>query len=230
MDNTHILSLWGFFVAAILITLWRVVVGIKSTAKHNDRLAELQISLSKIESQKALVDRLLSQAYSKKKHVVRIDTVLEDIYATLGWRVAYWEFIEKEQVLKLTQHRGLNIKYLEMLNSILHNQIPVGGYGSGRAIATKQPVITNDWVHDPHMKNLEFLSSVGQIRSFAAFPIDTDAISYGTLHVYGERINMFKLNEVQFFTTIANILAAIFENDEYLYTQTSDIRREVSET
>lgn len=198
-----------------VLGLARLVVSFIKVNTAQKTMGETEDSLNRRGKQVAILNTLYAQAYIYSSKDERINKLLDDIYNMLGWEaVAYWEFDEEEQSLEMKYQRGLAKGYLDTLQNAFHNKIPVGSFAGGRAITTKQPVVVNDWYKDPHLKGIEFLSESGHIYSFAAFPIATMLKTYGNLHVYGTLVNRFKLNEVQFFTTVSNSLAAILQNDE----------------
>lgn len=146
---------------------------------------------------------------------VRTVRLLDDLEYNLGWkRLAYLDFLENEQVIIFRIMRGLPQKYRDFVHEAFHDRVDIGSVAGGRAISTKQPLVVNNWNKDPHLKQLGFMSEYGGVVSFGAFPIVSNLKTYGSLHVYGSKAGMFKLNEVQFFTTVVNSLAAILEYDE----------------
>lgn len=165
-------------------------------------------------SQSEVLNSLYETASHDQSKETRINWLLDDLENKLGWKIlAYLDFLESEQVIVFRSVRGLSQKYRDFVHEVFHDKIGVGTVAGGRAISTKQPVVVNDWNKDPHLRDLDFLSEYGHIGSFAAFPIVSSLKTYGSLHVYGTRVGEFTLNEVQFFTTIANSLAAILEHD-----------------
>lgn len=166
-------------------------------------------------NQSGIFNRLYQATFEKKSAQMRINELLDDLTGKLDWKMlAYLDFLENEQALVFKSVRGLSQKYLDYVHEVFHDRIDVGSVASGRAISTKQPVVVNDWNKDPHLKGLTFLSRYGHVASFAAFPVISNLKTYGSLHVYGAKVGEFTLNEVQFFTTLTNSLAAIFEHDE----------------
>lgn len=169
------------------------------------------------ENQAQLIGRLydFSSAYHPKE--ARIIRLLDDLEYNLNWKMlAYLEFLENEQALIFRVTRGVPKKYMDFVHEVYHDRIDVGSVAGGRAIATKQPMVVNNWAEDPHMTHISFMGAFGHIVSFANFPIIGNLKTYGSLHVYSDQVGRFKLNEVQFFTTVANSLAAILEHDEFL--------------
>lgn len=165
--------------------------------------------------QTAVLNRLYQRAFSKDNQEVRINKLMDDLEENLGWKMlSYWEFLEEEQVIEMKNERGLPKKFTDFTKEYYHNRLEVGSVAGGRAIATKQPVVSNNWNADPQLRHLPFLSEFGRIGSFAAFPVVGSSRTFGSLHVYNSKVNAFSLNEVQFFTTVTNSLAAIFEHRE----------------
>lgn len=178
------------------------------------KLRNLRKQVLIMTNESMVINNLFESAYIYKSKYERIEKLLDDIYTIMGWRCSFFEFIDKDQQLELKIHRGLSPVYLNTVREILHNRISTGDYASGRVISTRQPVIVNDWLKDPHLSKVAFVAKIGDIYSFAAFPIMTRYKNYGTLHLYGHHANNFKLNEVEFFATLANSLSVILENDD----------------
>lgn len=172
-------------------------------------------ALRQKKSQQEVLNNLYQIASLDEPKDARIDKLLDDLENKLGWKaISYWDFLESEQVIVINKMRGLPQKFRDFVHQYYNDRLDVGSVAGGRAISTKQPVVANDWNADPHLKHLPFLSEYGNIASFAAFPVVSSLKTYGSLHVYGSRVGQFTLNEVQFFTTIANSLAAILEHGE----------------
>jgi GAF domain-containing protein len=141
-----------------------------------------------------------------------INALLDDLVENTSWNVlAFWQFIPQDQVLELKYHRNLPEPYLKIVYKAIRNRVPVGSFGSGRAIATRQPVVINDWTKDPLFRGIWEWPHISKIYSFAAFPVISKTNIYGTFHAYGSEIGRFKLDNVEFFTIIANVLAARLE-------------------
>lgn len=203
-----------------VIRVARTFLEIKKYANYQINLENLLIQKNK---QSTLLNNLYAYAYIYQSREARINQLLDEIFSVLEWKIlSYWELDEKEQVLRMKYQRGLPQQYLDMLLKVFNNQVKVGGFGTGRAVTTKQPVIINNWEKDPDFKDLKFLSESGDVRSFAAFPVATNKRIYGNLHFYGNKMNQFKLNEAQLFTTITNSFAAILENDELATVEGGD--------
>lgn len=203
------------FLLAVVIRVSKIISLIQDLKSAQLRTRQLNFLLEGKNKQMTLLTNLFPKTSTLQSKESRINQLLDDISQILQWKMsAFWEFNEKGQFLEFKYHRGLSKEYLLVMEDLLHNKIPVGGFGSGRTISTKQPVVVNNWLKDPQLKGVEFLSQAGNIHSFAAFPVATNAKTYGTLHLYAPQINEFKLNEVQLFTTVANSLAVILENDD----------------
>ena len=169
-------------------------------------------------NQGIFLNRLYKSADDYQPKEVRTVQLLDDLEYSLGWkRLAYLDFLEDEQAIIFRVTKGLPQKYLDFVHEVYHDRIDIGSLAGGRAISTKQPLIVNNWTQDPHLKHISFMSEYGHVISFGAFPIVSSLTTYVSLHVYGGSAGMFKLNEVQFFTTVANSLAAILEHDEFCY-------------
>lgn len=185
------------------------VFSVRGAILRNDRL------LKQKQKQTQVLHNLYEEASLDEPEEVRVNRLMDDLENTLGWKaLAFWDFLESEQVIEMKSSRGLPKKFTDFTRDYYHNRLDVGSVAGGRAISTKQPVVSNDWNSDPQLKHLPFLSEFGHIGSFAAFPIVGISKTYGSIHVYGVKVNTFTLNEVQFFTTITNSLAAILEHRE----------------
>lgn len=171
--------------------------------------------LAQKKKQTEVLHNLFKEAFVDEPEEIRVNRLMDDLEHKLGWKaLAYWDFLEDEQVIVIKNMRGLPQKFRDFVKEYYNDRLEVGSVAGGRAIATKQPVVSNDWNSDPQLRHLPFLSDYGHIASFAAFPVVSSLRTWGSLHVYGTKIGRFSLNEVQFFTTIANSLAAILEHRE----------------
>lgn len=156
------------------------------------------------------ISAFIYQSYSD-----RVEQLLDEIEGALNWRIiAFWDFNETEQALFYRSQRGLSAKFVKSIHENFRDRVEIGSVAAGRAISTRQPLIINNWHKDPHLKGLDFLSEFGAVNSLGIFPVASRLKTYGNLHVFGETLNQFKLNEVQFFATVVNSFAAILDNDE----------------
>lgn len=192
---------------------WRLRQLVLQLQVYKQEEQALQMQFAKRQSYMKVILTLCDSFRTHGAYESRLQTFINLIFDKTGWRAAFWQFDEAGQQLHLHYQKGLSEQYLTTIKQANLTAIPIGGYGSGRAIATKQPVIVNNWQKDPHMKYVESIGEVGMVRSFAAFPIATDEHTYGTLHIYGMEVNQFALSDVQLFTTMANLLAVQLDID-----------------
>lgn len=186
------------------------IQSVRSAVSRNEK------RLRQKKKQTEVLHHLLEKSIVQESQEIRINQLMDDLEDNLGWKmISYWAFLEGEQVIEMRNSRGLPKKFTDFTKQYYHNRLEVGSVAGGRAISTKQPVVSNNWNADPQLRHLPFLSEYGHIGSFAAFPVVSNQKTYGSFHVYGTKINAFTLNEVQFFTTITNSFAAILDHSEF---------------
>lgn len=205
------LSLAAFaLIGELILWLKQIMCYIKLQTYKNHTI----FLLKQKDAQNLLLSRLYTASSFYQPREARINELIDDIVRMLEWKViAYWEFNQKEQALFYKYSRGLPKEFVKQIHGTYHDRVDIGGLASGRAIVTKQPVIIDNWTKNPLLKGIEHLYKYAKSCSVGAFPIVSNKNTYGTLHIYATECGQLRLNEVQFFTAVANSLAAIIEND-----------------
>ena len=92
-----------------------------------------------------------------------------------------WTLNEADNVLELQASAGL---YTHTDGP--HGRVPVGQFKIGRIAAARQPHLTNDVPHDPHVSDQEWARREGMV-SFAGYPLLVDERLVGVMALFARR-------------------------------------------
>lgn len=116
---------------------------------------------------------------------------------------------EETQVMPIRFTGHLPDWYLKEFSSKI--LVKVGDACVGRAAAIKQPVTINAATSDPRFINVRSVPGEAGYRSLTGCPMIGRLKVYASFCTYGAYENMFKVHDIQFLFTIANLYGAILD-------------------
>lgn len=146
--------------------------------------------------------------------------MLNHLRELFKWKYhSIWRLDEKEQVVRIRFTGNLPKWYMRELSE--EWLIRVGDASIGRAVSTKQPVTVNIAADDPRFTSVKSYASRAGYRSLSCYPLIGHIKTHGGFCTYGEEVNLFKIHDINFLLTCANIFATIIEN-KLIYSYTKD--------
>lgn len=192
------------FLTLVLISLLRLYLGIKKKQKilaaRNKRFKELEY-ISQLTG-----DVLKNNTSIQDFFPFYLNKLIDDV----GWTYhSIFRLDEETQVLPIRFTGHLPDWYLkEMSTKVL---VKVGDASVGRAVAIKQPVTINAASSDPRFASVQSLTGQTGYSSLTGCPMIGKLKIHGSFCTYSMYENMFKVHDVQFLFTIANLYGAILD-------------------
>lgn len=135
---------------------------------------------------------------------------LDKLIGDVGWRYhSIFRLDEENQVMPIRFTGHLPDWYLRDFSSKI--LVKIGDACVGRAAAIKQPVTINAANTDPRFASVQSVAGHTGYRSLTGCPMIGRLKVYASFCTYGVYENMFKVHDIQFLFTIANLYGAILD-------------------